>query len=279
MHRMEHEHSLCVAGGCAAGPRAAGLDGLLCGGGRVKLPPRGRVRSRPERPAFTEVLLGKHFSLTAADKFQLGAYRADPAGPAKGGMVVMQEIFGVNIISALSATGSRRRLCRSSAGPVRSPDRRISRSGYTPDEIANARNFSPIRIGARCCAIPRRRSTTQRRRPVGIIGFCMGGTRRVSGGMPAQRAFRRGRLLRRPDRQIRRREAEMSRDDAFRRDRCRHSDDRRGDDQEKRGSDSEIYVYPTPATASIATSAAASTTSAKLAWQRTLDFLKKHMKK
>ena len=40
--------------------------------------------------------MGKHFSLTAADKFQLGAYRADPAGPAKGGIVVIQEIFGVN---------------------------------------------------------------------------------------------------------------------------------------------------------------------------------------
>ena len=40
--------------------------------------------------------MGKHFSLTSADQFQLGAYRADPAGPAKGGIVVIQEIFGVN---------------------------------------------------------------------------------------------------------------------------------------------------------------------------------------
>ena len=44
----------------------------------------------------TEVLLGKQFTLTSADKFQLGAYRADPSGPAKGGIVVIQEIFGVN---------------------------------------------------------------------------------------------------------------------------------------------------------------------------------------
>ena len=40
--------------------------------------------------------MGKHFTLTAADKHQVGAYRADPAGAAKGGMVVIQEIFGVN---------------------------------------------------------------------------------------------------------------------------------------------------------------------------------------
>ena len=40
--------------------------------------------------------MGKHFTLTAADKHEVGAYRADPAGAAKGGMVVIQEIFGVN---------------------------------------------------------------------------------------------------------------------------------------------------------------------------------------
>jgi len=40
--------------------------------------------------------LGKHFTLTANDQHQLGAYRADPAGPSKGGVVVIQEIFGVN---------------------------------------------------------------------------------------------------------------------------------------------------------------------------------------
>ena len=40
--------------------------------------------------------MGKHFTLTAADSHQLGAYRADAKGAAKGGIVVIQEIFGVN---------------------------------------------------------------------------------------------------------------------------------------------------------------------------------------
>jgi carboxymethylenebutenolidase len=39
--------------------------------------------------------LGKHFSLVSSDSFKLGAYRADPSGAAKGGIVVIQEIFGV----------------------------------------------------------------------------------------------------------------------------------------------------------------------------------------
>src|SRR5476649_1296253 len=43
-----------------------------------------------------EVSLGKQFKLTTTDKHSLGAYRADPQGTPKGGLVVVQEIFGVN---------------------------------------------------------------------------------------------------------------------------------------------------------------------------------------
>ena len=35
--------------------------------------------------------MGKHFSLTASDKHQLGAYRADPKAGARGAVVVIQE--------------------------------------------------------------------------------------------------------------------------------------------------------------------------------------------
>ncbi len=40
--------------------------------------------------------MGQMIELTAADGFRLAAYRADPAGPPRGGLVVVQEIFGVN---------------------------------------------------------------------------------------------------------------------------------------------------------------------------------------
>jgi carboxymethylenebutenolidase len=40
--------------------------------------------------------MGKTIELKAADGFTLAAYRAEPAGPSKGGLVVIQEIFGVN---------------------------------------------------------------------------------------------------------------------------------------------------------------------------------------
>jgi carboxymethylenebutenolidase len=40
--------------------------------------------------------MGKTIELTSSDGFKLGAYRADPSGKAKGGIVLVQEIFGVN---------------------------------------------------------------------------------------------------------------------------------------------------------------------------------------
>jgi len=40
--------------------------------------------------------MGEHLTLTASDGFELGAYRAAPTGTPIGGVVVIQEIFGVN---------------------------------------------------------------------------------------------------------------------------------------------------------------------------------------
>src|SRR5581483_6387641 len=40
--------------------------------------------------------MGEMVTLTAEDGHQLSAYRALPAGPPRGGLVVVQEIFGVN---------------------------------------------------------------------------------------------------------------------------------------------------------------------------------------
>lgn len=40
--------------------------------------------------------MGTFVQLTAADGFQFPAYVAEPAGPVRGGLVVLQEIFGVN---------------------------------------------------------------------------------------------------------------------------------------------------------------------------------------
>ncbi len=41
--------------------------------------------------------MGENIRLTAADGFELGAYRARPDGAPRAGLVVIQEIFGVNV--------------------------------------------------------------------------------------------------------------------------------------------------------------------------------------
>ncbi len=40
--------------------------------------------------------MGEMIELTASDGHKLSAYRAEPSGPVNGGLVVVQEIFGVN---------------------------------------------------------------------------------------------------------------------------------------------------------------------------------------
>ena len=85
--------------------------------------------------------MGKHFSLVSSDSFKLGAYRADPAGPAKGGIVLIQEIFGVNhhiraVCDHLAGEGY-----AALAPAVFDRQQPDFECGYTPDEIANARKF------------------------------------------------------------------------------------------------------------------------------------------
>ena len=85
--------------------------------------------------------MGKQFTLTAGDQHQLGAYRADPQGAVKGGMVVVQEIFGVNhhiraVCDRLAALGY-----AAVAPAVFDRFVRNFESGYTPDEIAHARSY------------------------------------------------------------------------------------------------------------------------------------------
>ena len=40
--------------------------------------------------------MGEHIFVTGKDGFELGAYLARPQGEVKGGVLVIQEIFGVN---------------------------------------------------------------------------------------------------------------------------------------------------------------------------------------
>ena len=121
--------------------------------------------------------MGKHFSLTAADSHKLGAYRADPAGKPKGGIVVIQEIFGVN--------HHIRAVCDRFAGDgyvAVAPalfDRmtRNFESGYSPAEIEKARSYiAKPDWDAMLRDTDAALKEIQSVGPIAIVGFCMGGT-------------------------------------------------------------------------------------------------------
>ena len=225
--------------------------------------------------------MGKQFKLTTTDKHSLGAYRADPQGTPKGGLVVVQEIFGVNhhiraVCDRLAALGY-----VAVAPAVFDRFVRDFECGYTPDEIAHARSYLGNLNWEHMMARHRRRPRRpERRRPARRDRLLHGRHRGVPGRLPDPRPVGGGRLLRRHDRQVRRREAEMPAADAFRREGRRHSDGARWTRSRRSSRRRKSTSIPAPRTASIATSAPATTrTPPTLAWSRTQEFLGKHMKK
>jgi len=121
--------------------------------------------------------MGQDIKLKASDGFELGAYRADPAGAPKGAIMVIQEIFGVNhhirsVCDRLAKEGY--------VAVAPSIFDRITpnfQSGYSPDEVAEARKFvaNPdfaAMLRDSQAAIDAVKSVG----PVGIIGFCLGGS-------------------------------------------------------------------------------------------------------
>lgn len=121
--------------------------------------------------------MGQDIKLTASDGFEFGSYRADTAGSAKGAVVVIQEIFGVNhhirsVCDRLADTGY--------AAIAPSIFDRIEpnfTSGYSPDEIANARKFvANPDWAAMLLDTQAAIDAVKTVGPVGIIGFCLGGS-------------------------------------------------------------------------------------------------------
>jgi carboxymethylenebutenolidase len=123
--------------------------------------------------------MGKRIELEAADGARLSAYRADPAGTPRGGLVVAQEIFGVNshirsVCDGFAADGYR----------VIAPALfdRVERNveiGYTAADIERGRALkvaSPIDAALRDVAAARDAlAHADRTGKIGIVGYCWGG--------------------------------------------------------------------------------------------------------
>ena len=121
--------------------------------------------------------MGKQFKLITTDQHSLGAYRADPAGKPKGGIVVVQEIFGVNhhiraVCDRLAALGY-----VAVAPAIFDRFVRDFECGYTPDEIAHARSYlGNLDWDKMMLDVSAAQADIKGAGPLGVIGFCMGGT-------------------------------------------------------------------------------------------------------
>jgi len=122
--------------------------------------------------------MGQWMQLTAADGFRLAAYRADPAGQGKpcGGLVVAQEIFGVNshvrsVCDGFAADGY-----VAIAPALFDRYQRDFDIGYTPEDIARGRELKArAATEVALSDIAAARDAVAAAGRVGIVGYCWGG--------------------------------------------------------------------------------------------------------
>ena len=224
--------------------------------------------------------MGQDIKLKASDGFQLGGYRAEPAGAPKGAVVVIQEIFGVNhhirsICDRLAAAGY--------VAVAPSIFDRIEpnfQCGYSPDEVAVARKFVanpdyPAMLLDTQAAIDAVKNVG----PVGIIGFCLGGSVAYAAatklsGLSAAIGYYGGAVVR-------------SADDKPKVPTQLHFGEKDTgiplsdvDTIKAKRPDVEVYVYPGAQHGfNCDERASYDKASADIAWPRSLDFFAKHLKK
>jgi len=120
--------------------------------------------------------MGRFVELTAADGFRLSAWRAEPAGEPRGAIVVAQEIFGVNshirnVCDGFAADGY------VAIAPALF-DRYEPRVdiGYTPADIAKGRELKArAHIDAALLDVAAARDAVLSVGKVAVIGYCWGG--------------------------------------------------------------------------------------------------------
>ena len=122
--------------------------------------------------------MGESLTLTAADSFRLSAYKAKPAGTPRGGLVVIQEIFGVNhhirnLTDQFAADGY-----TSIAPAIFDRVEPGFETGYSPQDIERGRavrgkaDLDQLVMDVRAAVDALRAEGLK----VGVVGYCLGGT-------------------------------------------------------------------------------------------------------
>lgn len=223
--------------------------------------------------------MGQHVKLTTSDAHSLGSYRADPAGKPKGGIIVVQEIFGVNhhiraVCDQLAGIGY-----VAIAPAVFDRFVRDFECGYTPDEIAHARGYlGNLNWDLMMKDLEAAKGELKNVGPIGVIGYCMGGTAAFLAacripGIAAAVAYYGGQIGKFADEKPK----------------CplqmHFGEKDEGipltvvEDIKKKQPQAETYIYPgAPHGFNCDERASYRKEAADLAWKRTQDFLAKHIK-
>ena len=120
--------------------------------------------------------MGEDIRLTASDGHEFGAYKAAPDGTAKGGVVVVQEIFGVNnhiraVCDRYAAAGY-----LAIAPAIYDRTERDVQLGYTPEDIARGRDIrSKLDLAEAIDDVAAAADAAAEGGRVGIVGYCWGG--------------------------------------------------------------------------------------------------------
>jgi len=120
--------------------------------------------------------MGKLIELTAADGHRLAAYRADPAGKARGAIVVIQEIFGVNSHIKEVADGFAADGYVAIAPAMFDRVQKNVDLGYTPPDIEKGRELrAKITLDFAMKDAEAAVTAAAPAGKVGIVGYCWGG--------------------------------------------------------------------------------------------------------
>jgi carboxymethylenebutenolidase len=121
--------------------------------------------------------MGQDIHLTTSDGFQVDAYRVEPAGKSRGGLVVAMEIFGVNRHIRAVADGYAAAGYTVIAPALFDRAERSYDTGYSPEEIqrgvAVMQKLDPAKTLLDVAAAVANVAGAGK---VGIVGYCFGGT-------------------------------------------------------------------------------------------------------
>jgi len=121
--------------------------------------------------------MGQMITLSAHDGHRLGAYEAQPTGRARGAVVVVQEIFGVNGHIRRVADGYAASGYRVVAPALFDRVRPGIELGYTDADIAEGRSIrEKITFDHALADVAAARDALRETGRVGVVGYCWGGT-------------------------------------------------------------------------------------------------------